>query len=619
MKRKYLLPIPLLLCLSGCLYAQSANGIIAPSRAIDWSTAGVPGTIPNRTSICATLSPGATASQINSAIANCPNGQVVYLNAGTYMIGSPGITFGNKRSITLRGAGPDKTFLIFSSSNGCGGLGASICVQNGQNNWAGDPGNTANWTAGYSKGATTITLSSTANLKVGTPLILDQLNDSNTDTGEVWVCGDGGLNVCCVSCAAGAGRSGPRDQTQVVKVTAINGNQITIEDPLLMPNWRSDRSPGAWWSSDTAISAVGIEDLSVDHAQSGGSSGIGFFNAHGCWAKNVRSLHANRSHIWLYQSAHITVRDSYFYGTQNSTSQSYGIEHYTASRNVIENNIFQHIAAPMLTNNGNGSVFGYNFVTDDYYSTSPDAAMAAAWHHGAGTSYHLYEGNDWSIGLRADYFHGLSQFTTAFRNRFQGWESGKSQLTVPILLQMGHRYFNIVGNVLGRDSYHNAYQVAAGGSESNCNTSIFALGWGGYCGSGSLRDDPLVAGTLMRWGNFDTVNDATRWNASDVPTGISKYANPLPANQTLPTSFYLPGKPSWWGTPWGNPPWPAIGPEVTGGPGPGGHAHKIPAQLCYEKSAKDGSGRLTFNAASCYQHVPSPTPAPPTNLSLTVH
>src|SRR5437879_738018 len=94
------------LCFSTHSYAQS--GIIAPSRRIDWTRAGVVGGIPVRTAICATLSPGATAAQINSAIAACPAGGVVFLNAGTYALAS-GITFGGRSNVTLRGAGPDRT------------------------------------------------------------------------------------------------------------------------------------------------------------------------------------------------------------------------------------------------------------------------------------------------------------------------------------------------------------------------------------------------------------------------------------------------------------------------------------------------------------------------------
>src|SRR5207249_9101850 len=133
MRRKTLLLFSLiLLCLSTYSDAQtnpSSIGIIGVDRRIDWSQAGIPGGIPTRTTICATLNPGATAAQINSAIASCPAGQVVFLTAGTYNI-SGGITFNGQSNVTLRGADPDKTFLVFSGSNGCGGLGADICVIN---------------------------------------------------------------------------------------------------------------------------------------------------------------------------------------------------------------------------------------------------------------------------------------------------------------------------------------------------------------------------------------------------------------------------------------------------------------------------------------------------------
>ena len=64
-------------------HAQAWSGILSSSRATDWSRPGVAGGVPNRTTICATLDPGATAAQINSAIAACPANQVVFLDAGT--------------------------------------------------------------------------------------------------------------------------------------------------------------------------------------------------------------------------------------------------------------------------------------------------------------------------------------------------------------------------------------------------------------------------------------------------------------------------------------------------------------------------------------------------------
>ena len=144
---------PLLLVFVVLLFGTSATAQaqIAASRRIDWSQAGVSGGIPNRTTICATLSPGATAAQINSAIAACPSGQVVKLNAGTYSLSS-GIDFNARSNVTLRGDGPDRTFLIFTGGVSCGGLGADVCFRNGALNSTDSPGNTANWTAGYSVG-----------------------------------------------------------------------------------------------------------------------------------------------------------------------------------------------------------------------------------------------------------------------------------------------------------------------------------------------------------------------------------------------------------------------------------------------------------------------------------
>jgi len=64
------------------------SGIIDPSRAVDWSQAGVPGGIPNRTTICTTLGTAGqapafvqsvTGVQINSALKACPAGETAAL------------------------------------------------------------------------------------------------------------------------------------------------------------------------------------------------------------------------------------------------------------------------------------------------------------------------------------------------------------------------------------------------------------------------------------------------------------------------------------------------------------------------------------------------------------
>src|SRR5713226_339845 len=246
MKRKYglLFSLIFLLMVPTVTYAQLWTGIIDPSRAIDWSKAGIPGGIPNRTTMCATLNPGATAAQINSAIAACPAGQVVFLNAGTYNL-TGGIDFSGYNNVTLRGVGPDQTFLVFGTgaSVGCETQQASICLAGSSRAWVGNPGTVYNWTAGYTAGTSQITLSSVSGLSVGQLLILDQLND-NSDTGNVFI-----NDTTAYGQEGGSpGRSGPpdRNQQQFVKITAISGNVVTLSSPIYMPNWRSSQIPQAW-------------------------------------------------------------------------------------------------------------------------------------------------------------------------------------------------------------------------------------------------------------------------------------------------------------------------------------------------------------------------------------
>jgi hypothetical protein len=350
---------------------------------------------------------------------------------------------------------------------------------------------------------------------------------------------------------------------------------------------------------------------------------------------------SNRSHVLLIDTAHITIRDSYFYGTANAASQSYGIETDVASDSLIENNIFHHVTSPMPQGKlATGNVYGYNFAINDFYTVTPQWMQGSQYHHAEGLLYNLFEGID-GAGFQADIIHGTGAFGTGFRNRWHGWEScgdtpgcsgSKTQLTEAINIAGYVRYYNFVGNVLGTSGYHTGYECYATSGTSSCNQynagnlAVYELGftaWNGECvncgGAGTIPNDLMVRSTLMRWGNYDTANASNQFNASEVPSGISPYGNAVPANQNLPASFYLSATPTWWG----NVPWPAIGPDVTGGnlSGVGGHANLIPAGNCFLNvmgGPADGSGNvLTFNASTCYGNAPPP-PDPPTGLNAVV-
>ncbi len=111
---------PCVLFLGFAAGALAQQTVVSGSRSIDWSGAGVSGGIPTRINGLHNAQPGCHSGRsINSAIAACASGQVVQLSPGTYNLLS-GITFNNKSGVTLRGAGPNQTFLVFcGSGNSC--------------------------------------------------------------------------------------------------------------------------------------------------------------------------------------------------------------------------------------------------------------------------------------------------------------------------------------------------------------------------------------------------------------------------------------------------------------------------------------------------------------------
>jgi hypothetical protein len=627
--------------------AQTWSPILNSSRAINWGNAGTTSGIPMRTTICKTESPGVTNAQINTDIAACPSGDVLYLNAGTYNLAG-GIVM--KSGVTLRGAGANSTFIVFTGDTACNGEGADICMM-GENTSSGSPwtqpggSQAGTWSGGYSQGTTQITLTGvgSAGLSVGQYIYLDQ-SDLNADNGNFFVC-DNTSTPCSLEGGAPGRNIGGTDynQVQIVKITGISGNIYTITPGLYGLNWSSSLNPGAWWPA-SQMTGAGIENLSMDHTNGGGESGIMFYNAFDSWVSGVRSLNANRNHIWLWQSAHITVQNSYFYGTENAASQSYGVESFISSDNLVMNNIFQHITASLMMGPAMGSVFVYNFGVNDYYYVADYIQQMIFMGHDAGAEYNLFEGNE-GTGFDGDVFHGTSGLNTVFRTRASGWEPGKTNGTATVELMAYTRDDNFIGNVLGQPGYDTAYQTQLG---AGTGATIYDLGAGDSEGSVVVPNDSLVASTLMRWGNYDTFKNSTQWNNAEVPSTTTSYANSVPTTETLPASFWLSSTPSWW--PSGKP-WPPIGPDVASGNmglcsggsfagmgatsssqcGSGGtlasayagHVNTIPAMDCYLSTMSgppDGSGSaLSFNASQCYSPSGTTTtgPASPTTLTGT--
>jgi len=607
------------------------SGIIDPSRGVDWSQAGVVGGIPNRTTVCSTLNPGAPAAQIQSALNACPSGEVVFLNPGNYSL-SGGITVPS--NVTLRGAGGGKTNITFTGASNyywgsylmgfvggfTGGFEGSPPGPSGSNNCSGSVGPPSSYTGCtqlrswtgtngsngvYTKGATVLNLASPpTGLNVGDTIQLVGTNDIPPAGNGPIVCQD-------VGCSREGDGSNTRETAlrQNAKVTAISGSQITIFPALYTDLWNSSKNPVAyWWSNPTTM--AGIENMTITSNVSGGTwAGLLFYESGDCWISGV-ALHVNngtRSGFLIHMSRNATIQNNWLdqmAGGGYSSTTSYGIVPFGSTGNLIENNILYNVESPIITQVGSaGDVYAYNYNPD--VCTAPNGCTGIVAGHDAGGGMDLFEGN---IGpqIRPDTFHGTNPFWTIFRNYLDA-SNGAA-----IDLWSYSRYYNIIGNVLGKNGTSTNYECensAAAGCD-RYGPNIFRLG---YPGAGAttgieanVSPDAQVKTTLMRWGNYDTVNNAVRFVSAEVPSGISPYANAVPLNQTLPSSFYLAAQPPWWTTSFGTPAWPAIGPLVSGGniAGVAGHANKIPAQLCYENTASYS----TFNAAACYGSAPTVSP-----------
>ena len=274
-----------------------------------------------------------------------------------------------------------------------------------------------------------------------------------------------------------------------------------------------------------------------------------------------------------------------------------------------------------------------------------------------------------------DDIHGSHDLDTFFRNYINGYEPNNgtqtSKNTSPFGLSAFSRYMNLVGNVSGTSSWHTTYQcIPASASTTACSSGqfkdIYDLGWASNTlgQSQGSNNDTLTAPTLFRWGNYDTVNNAVQWNSSEVPSSDPYYPNSVPSSHTLPPSFYsgITAPTAGCGTGlsfWKNPtngtcpPYPTIGPDVTGGnigictsgtyvnsralssgqcnggsftaTTNGGYGYANPAMVCYLNTmggTPDGTGSMrSFSRAACYANDPSssdPPPAAPTGLAAQV-
>jgi len=587
--------------------AQLWKPILDPSRAIDWSKAGVGG-IPPRTKLCASLTSAATLVQINLALANCPREQTVFLAAGTYSI--PG-TVNIPSYVTLRGAGADRTILNATGTD---------------HGWVVSMGTEAvpyrpvSITGGATAGSTQIVVDNPFHIAVGKYLVITEQNSlSFVSTAGA----QGNCNWC-----DGWTKTGAFARGQIVEVRGVTGNTVTIAPGLYSAY---THNPFAV-PFNMARSYSGVEDLQVYANNTGYAASFGMSECAYCWIKGVESNYSDGDLVEVLWGFHDEVRDSYF---SNAFLHQPG-EHdsdihvaYKTSASLFENNIVERTRVSIALGWGAaGNVFAYNYTMGEFIADAPNAVIGGIRFHGAHPQFNLFEGNIVTT-IDEDPVWGTSSHTTAFRN----WVVGTNRVCTPLSGRgavncsgsNGHYGFqaaraiqisylsslnNFVGNLIGSAQMQSLArgnrplaQVAFTEFPAPRSYDAAAYGWSfGYgsfidSGAGDGCDGGVppchVAGSSSSnffHGNYNNIGGRITWAA-----GVS---------HVLPPSFYLTAKPSWWGTL----PFPAIGPDVSGGSGPQGHSYGNPAQNCYvnRMHGSDGGagGPLSFNAAACYGSRP---------------
>ncbi len=530
-------------------YPLTGGDILPAERRIDWSHSGIPGGIPERTLVCATInsavygngSTDATAA-IQSALDNCPDSQVVYLPAGTYMISS---TIHLNDYDTLRGAGPEVTILKPSVD-----YLRSMVDMRGSIYYQVSSLHKTHPVLQAVKDSKMITLASAAGIAPGDILLINQLNDTP-------LVDPVGVEGKCTYCGY---EGGDRVLGQYVEVESVAGNQVTLILPLHW-TYKSSLSPWAYQVDAYAmIRHAGLENLTLTQDQPAVEFMIEMDGAQYSWVKNVEIQNIQRRAMWVINSLQNEIRETFVHvGIDGyGRDRGYGIFlDLHSSNNLVEDNIFDSIdGGGVMTGGGaSGNVIAYNYLHNILFDDPWWLIASPSINHNPHPKMNLWEG-DTGIKAEADIIHGSSSHNTIFRSYMKGWQSDAiTSRNNAIEIAAKNTYMNVVGSVLGTPGKSNRYEVLPGQPyDDSSEAVIWALG------VGSGVDDPGVATTLLRHGNYDYVTHSVVWD-------------PAISSHDLPPSLYLGGMPGWWCQ---ETPWPPIGPDVAG------YHQAIPAQRRFE-------------------------------------
>ena len=565
--------------LQGEALSSPPAAVLPPDRITRW-TPGVPGGVPARARICATLSAAAygdgardATAGIQAAIEACPAGEVVLLSAGTFTIDNGNFLLID-RGITLRGAGPGQTTLQKTDGAKPGveatGPKPSPLVILGPMRWAIDSGFAAstNLSADAAKGAYSITVASASGLKPGQSVLLDELSGAGWQTdpcgrGQIWAAPD--FRVVWqrhnppqptddpLRIPASATNQDAfvwfsrldRPTAEIKQIASVAGNVITFSTPVHI-SYRTSHTAQLSSYNTARIANAGIENLRVI----GGDNGnVRFQWCDACWAKAIDNTVWHDEGFAVVHSFRVEIRDSYVHDAAwaQPSGAGYAISlSHASSELLVENSIIVRANKVMVARSaGAGSVFGYNYVDDGYINTN------GAWievglngSHMVGSHHMLFEGN-YGFNFDSDKTHGNAIYHTIFRNYLPGIRAPFHNQLGGALIDDANQpnnkprraagaaaysyWHSFIGNVLGMPGSKSGWVYQATRADLlQGYPTIWLLGWDDWP---PYSLDLNVPATTLRHGNYDYVTNSVVWDP-----GI--------ADHTLPASLYLTQKPA---------------------------------------------------------------------------
>jgi hypothetical protein len=513
--------------------------------------------IPNRGSVYTTLSacsPSLTnacddTSAIQTALDNCPPGQVVQLNVGVFQVNGQGVTL--RTACTLRGAGPGRQLNTginpvdggrnASISKGCGvqknGSVLWLCVDAAatqvikadratqpsyavfhmQNGNSSPNGTSYNLASDGIQGSYTVSISSatTPAISPGDIVWIDE--NSETDPNVYW----GGLGAVTGGYnydGRGWGfRAVGRSIIQMAEVQSVGGSAPTWTITLTTPLDYTYPAASPYSSQLTTFTqqplhGAGFENLFIFGGRGAdGQGGINVYACAYCWIKNVES-DWNEGGINFKRAYKNELRDSFLHETDYPTPGGGGYLLAVdggSSETLIENNISWYGNKEIVMRAaGGGNVIAYNYMDDAFDDGVSDGSPEAGVNTGHLATSHLelVEGN-YSQNFKGDTYWGASIFTTVFRNQLSGLRAAWPPLNtyaVPagcgaygygdytnrkaVDVQGGTLYHNFIGNVLG----FNGQTLLIGLGGSSCNE---------YGQNGWIQQFYSTAQSLPRYSN----------------------------------------------------------------------------------------------------------------------